>query len=799
MTRKLKILILRLLIIISVAVLLFWGFFKLFSPKKPLEERFIQSYQSRMKPLDVSELNVILITIDTLRADHLECYGYPDVETPNINRLAQDGTRFKYETIQVPLTFPSHSTIMTGTYPLYHGVRDNGGFYLDDKHITLAEVLKQQDYATAAFVAAFVLDSRWGLDQGFDYYYDNFDLTKYKKVSLDAVQRRGDEVLAEVYKWLEKNSKEKFFTWIHLYDPHTPYDPPEPYHELYKPVREKPFRLYDGEIAYVDQLMGEFLDYLEEKKLLDKTVIIFTSDHGESLGQHKENAHGFFIYEAATRVPLIMRFPQKKFASKVIQQRVRSVDIMPTILNFVGQKPPETVQGKSLLPLILGDDKLEEEGAYSETYWPNYHYGWSPLKSLIKGSYKFIDAPKPELYNVFEDPMEKVNLVNLQASLAHQMKRELDALIEKYSAEGIEDMGPQPIDHDSLVKLQALGYVGGFRASLRQKGERLADPKDKIELYNEIKLAQFLVSEEKFDKAEKKIRNVLSKDPSVLEALYILGNIYFRQHEYEKAIEEYKKALAIKSDYYEAILGLATTYKQMGKIEEAIVGLKHLMELDPKDTKPLLHLADIYIEKDELDLAQNYLESAVALNPDSPVFHNKLGAIYLKKKMYDLAEKEIRKALSFERHIPLQNAHFNLALLHEARGKINLAIAEYRKEQEVSPYNYKPDFNLGLLYLKLRKIEEAIKEFNNCIEKKENFAPPYIFLAKAYMDNNQELHRAVELALKGLKLNPDKETTILGHLVLADLYNRLGNYNQSQYHLDQAKQLERTPSLFKEE
>ena len=188
-----------------------------------------RSYKSLMEPLNIDEMNIVLFTIDTLRADHLECYGYNNVKTPQINRLAEEGILFEHNIVQAPLTLLSHSSIFTGTYPLYHGIRDNGGFCLDESHITLAEELKSRGYTTGAFVAAFVLDSRWGLDQGFDFYYDNFDLTKYKKVSLDAVQRRGDEVLVEAYKWFEMNNQGKFFAWIHLYDPHTPYDPPEPY------------------------------------------------------------------------------------------------------------------------------------------------------------------------------------------------------------------------------------------------------------------------------------------------------------------------------------------------------------------------------------------------------------------------------------------------------------------------------------------------------------------------------------------------------------------------------------------
>jgi len=762
--------------------------------KKESYTQIFESFQSLMEPVRIDQMNIILFTIDTLRADHLECYGYDKVKSPQINRLANEGILFEHNIVQAPLTLPSHSSILTGTYPLHHGIRDNGGFYLDENHLTLAESLKNKGYATGAFVAAFVLDSRWGLDQGFDYYYDNFDLTKYKKVSLDSVQRRGDEVLAEVYKWVENQSQQKFFAWIHLYDPHTPYEPPEPYKTEYKGSH---FGLYDGEIAYVDQLMGEFRDFMEEKNLFDKTLIIFTSDHGESLGEHKESAHGFFIYDSDIRVPLVMRFPEGKFAGHLISNQVRSIDIMPTVLHLLGNEIPESVQGKSLLSLIVEDKAQDELLAYSETYWPRYHYGWSELKSLRKGQYKFIDAPQPELYDINEDPGEVNNLVNEKASLGHEMKRELLGLIEEYAIEGIEDVGPRKIDNDSLVKLQALGYIGSFHSKAKEKGGKLADPKDKIELYNEIKLSQFLVAEEKMDEAEKKIKDVLGKDPSVLEARYILGNIYSKQEKYNEAIEEFRKALEVDPDYYEAIFGMAITYKKAGMFDEAIVGFKRIVEMDPKDTKSFLHLGDIYHEKGQLEEAKNYLKSGIEINPEAPVFHNKLGAVYLKLNMYEEAEKEIRKALSIERSIPLQNAHFNMALLHEARGEIDQAILEYKREQEISPFNFMPDFNLGLLYTKSKELDKAIKELESCIEKNEEYGAAYVFLAKTYMDAGKALDEAENLAKKGLTLKPDLRTTILAHFVLADIYSRLGRANESRWHVETARELQKSLSYEK--
>lgn len=791
MAKKTRILIICLIVAAAVGLLIF---VLIIQPKlkQETQDQSLKDYQSAMKNMDLSKMNIILFTIDTLRADHLECYGYSKVKTPNINKLASEGIRFEHDNAQVPLTFPAHSSIFTGTYPLYHGMRDNGGFYLDESQITLAEVLKEAGYSTGAFIGAFVLDSRWGLDQGFDYYYDNFDLTKYKKISLDAVQRRGDEVLEEAYKWIEKNQDQKFFAWIHLYDPHTPYDPPEPYKTQFEGGR---YSLYDGEIAYVDQLIGEFRDFMEQRKLFENTLIVVTGDHGESLGEHKESAHGFFIYDAAVHVPLILRYPEKKLGGRVISNQVKNIDIMPTVLDSTGHISPKSVQGQSLLPLILGKSEPEDEQpSYSETYWPRYHYGWSELKSLRKGSFKFIDAPKPELYNTLEDPGEQNNLINQKTSQAYQMKRELTALIEKYSAEGIEEAGPQKIDNDSLIKLQALGYIGSFRGSKKLQGEKLADPKDKIELYNEIKIAQFLVTEEKMAEAEQKINDVLDKDPSVLEARLILGNIYAKQNKYKEAIAEFSKALEVDPDFYDAIFGIAQAYKASGKTEEAIVGFKRLITLDPKDTKPFLHLGDIYEEKGQEDEAISYLESAADLDPEAPVFHSKLGALYLKKNMLDRAEQEIQKALSIERHIPLLNAHFNMALLHEARGEFELAVQEYKKEQKTSPFNYKPDFNLGLFYANRGEPDKAIPEFRSALEKNSEVASAYVFLAKACMDTGRDLNEAASQAQKGLSLKPDLKTAVFAHFVLADIYNRLGRYREAQEQANIAKDLQKSLS-----
>jgi len=731
---------------------------------------------------------MVILTIDTLRADHLECYGYDKVKTPHINQLAAEGILFEQFITAAPLTLPAHCSLFTGTYPLFHGVRDNGGFYLDQKNITLAEVLKEKGYRTAAFIGAFVLDSRWGLDQGFDYYFDNFDLTKYKRISLDAVQRRGDEVLKEACGWIEANKENKFMAWLHFYDPHTPYDPPEPYKSQFQ---GRPYGLYDGEIAYVDQLVGEFLDFMKKQDLLEKTLLIFTADHGESLGEHRESAHGFFIYDAVLRIPLIIRFPSPSpHSSRRVSTQAQNIDIMPTVLDLLGVNVPSAVQGKSLRRLLQGQEKSTRP-AYSETFYPRYHYGWSELQAVRQGGFKFIAAPRPELYDLVHDPRENHNLWESKGSLGRKMQRELEKIIKQYTNREATAAVIPNIDQESLLKLQTLGYIGAFHNLTKDKpGRTLADPKDRIELYNEIKLTQFLVSEEKFAAAEKKIQAVLSKDPSILEARYLLGYLLAKQKRYAEAIKEFQAALDVDPEYYEAILGLAMAYKENNQAEEAILGFKRLLDLDPKDTKPYIHLADIYQDRGENETALHLLKEAVAIEPESRYLRNRLGAAYLSLKMYAEAEKEIKLALSMERSQPLLNAHFNLALLHEARGEMDQAVEEYRKEQEISPYNFRPDFNLGLLWAKKKEFDLAEKELRSCLRKNEEYGPAYIFLAKVVMDRGANLYEAEKLALRGLELKLDRPTQILGHFLLADIYNRFRLPAKANFHLEKARQLQ---------
>src|SRR5260221_104279 len=426
--------------------------------------------------------NLLLVSIDTLRADHLGCYGYAAARPPTLDALAASGLRFAQATTVMPLTLPAHSSLLTGTFPAHHGVRDNGGFYLGDQETTLAEVLREKGYRTGGFVGAFVLDSRWGIAQGFERYFDDFDLSRYEGVGMDAVQRRGDEVVAKALEWLAAERERPFFAWVHLYDPHTPYDPPEPYRSQFPATLEG---AYDGEIAWSDALVGRLLAALREDGRLESTVLVVVGDHGESLGEHREQTHGFFVYDATVHIPMIMAGP--RVPARAVAEQVRIVDVMPTALDLLGVPVPKAVQGKSLLPLARG----ESLGllAVSESWYPRYHYGWSELKALRDGRYKLIDAPRRELYDLARDGGELADGAAADPARSDALAKALrDTLAGLTSASAAK--GPQSIDPEAEERLQALGYLGGGGSRRNLEERPRGDPKGKIGLSKLLKPAR---------------------------------------------------------------------------------------------------------------------------------------------------------------------------------------------------------------------------------------------------------------------------------------------------------------------
>jgi arylsulfatase A-like enzyme/Tfp pilus assembly protein PilF len=704
------------------------------------------------------DLNVVVLTLDTQRADRLGCYGYAGAATPNLDALAREGVLFEQATATVPITLPSHASIFTGLIPPRHGVHDNGGFFLEESKVTLARRLREAGWATGAFVAAWVLDSRWGLSQGFDTYADHFDLSQSKVESSGSVQKRGGEVMDEALAWLETVRAKKFFAWVHLYDPHTPYDPPEPYRSRYAG------RLYDGEVAYTDAVVGRLITWLRGAGLYERTLIVVVGDHGESLGEHGESTHTFFIYDATTHVPLVVRTPWGDRGRSRAQ--VSTVDLMPTVLDLVGLAPQPDVDGRSLARVLLDPAADPGHVAYSETYFPRYHFGWQHLRALRDGKHKFIEAPRPELYDLARDPREATNVYKAFSRRGEELRRALDAL----AGSGAQT-APQKkeLDPDTLQRLAALGYVGSS-ADVDPQAV-LADPKDKIGLFNRMGAAKAKAANEKYDEAVAEMRAVTAEDPQIVDAYVFIGNWLRRLERYDEAVEAFRQGLAIKPDNELALGNLATLYRVLGRHEAALEGYRSVLKIEPRNPPTWYQLATLYLDLGRSREAEATFRKALEHNPKMGAAYNALGALAYGRGELAEAERLIRKGLELEPEV--RTGRFNLARLLEGRGDVAGAERLYREELAVFADEGRARFNLAQLLRQRGDRAGYLAELRASTEHAPEFGPAYFFLAREQLGAG-DLDAAERTARRGLEVDRHSEIAPLGHFVLADVLNRRG-------------------------
>ena len=645
--------------------------------------------------------------------------------------------------------------------------------------------MKENGYQTGGFIAAFVLDARWGLDQGFDRYFDDFDFKEFETIALDTVQRRGGVVVEEALGWMDEVKDDRFFAWLHFYDVHTPWEPPEPFLSRYQGYRGS---RYDGEIAYVDSLVGKLFDWLERNDLEDETIVVFIGDHGESLGQHEENTHGFFIYDTTMRVPFIIQAPYRQIErGRRVESQVRTIDLMPTLLELVGIEAPEPVQGTSLVPLATGEEDELELYAYGESFYPRNHYGWSELKSIRNASFHFIDAPRPELFDVRADPLQQNNLASQRAATVSRLKTELDRLVEELGIEGIDEQGPVTLDAETQQQLAALGYLGGPAKVNVDPDRPLADPKDKIQLFNLIKEAGSDSSQDRIADAMEKIERVLREDPDILEAHNIMGHLLTKEGDLEKALVAYQDALARDPEYKPALFGLALTYTELGRSSDAEAGFRRVIDLDPRDNRAHFMLAQIHADRSEFEEALELLGKAADLGSERAPLHNLMARCYIGLKELDRAEEKVRRAL--EINPELAPAYYNLAIIFEERGDVPAAIDAYIKDVEIAPKDYKAHFNLAKLYGQTGRPRKMKEHFETAIESNDEFAIGHLYLAKFYLDTGN-LERAHELASKGIELGPAPAMAPFGHFILADIYNRQGRTDDAERELRTAQRLQ---------
>jgi len=529
------------------------------------------SAQVRTKP---SPPNVFLITIDTLRADHVHCYGYEKIKTPALDALAADGVRFSQAFTPSPITNTSHTTILTGLLPSSHGVTDFA-IPLASSHATWAELLKGKGYHTGAFIGAVILDAKSlapGLDRGFDF-YDNFPEHSESKSRWGRVERRGMDVVQHAETWLTAHPAGPRFVWVHVYDPHDPYEPPAPYSEIYKD------RLYDGEIAYADSALGNFIQYLKKSAWYENSVIIVVGDHGEGLGEHHEETHGIFLYDSTTHVPLIVKLPRQRNAGKVIEAQVRTLDILPTALDLAGVAASGVLDGKSLTPYFSGD--TSDRVAIGETDYP-LRFGWAPLRSVRSEGLKFIQAPRPELYDLHADPEELKN---------------------KY----------QPED-PTIQKLKSLLPV---KDSDNKAAQSLPDPKDNIEEQNLLHQAMIASDDNRTSDARAALEKALELDPKSPTALRQLGELEFQAGEYAKAAGHLKRAREVRPDDATAAFLQGEALQKTGDLAGARDALEQSLKLVPGQFEARLLLSQTYLKLNDAKAAEDQAEAALLVQPEN--------------------------------------------------------------------------------------------------------------------------------------------------------------------------------------
>jgi choline-sulfatase len=637
---------------------------------------------------------IILISVDTLRADRVGCYGSTGVATPQIDRFAAGGTLFSQVNSQVPLTLPSHVSTLTSTYPFVNGIEDNGE-RLAPSATTLAAVLKAHGFRTAAFVGGFVLDRRFGLDRGFDVYDSPFHSTRQAGADPGDIKRFGQEVTGAAARWLERNSDHPFFLFVHLYDLHTPYALP--------PSERGRGSGYDAELGYVDDVLGEFWNELERLGLTSRALIVFTSDHGESLGDHGEGTHGYFIYQSTLRVPLIIHWPKEsRSIAPRIDEPVSLLDVAPTVLQFAGVARPPEFEGRSLMSLITGfrtpgEKAATQEDIYSESLYGHRHFGTSALRALRIGRYKYVEAPRPEFYDLVRDSAEKENLFSSRKATALSFRERLLALQARFRPGHPADSVAGVLSPDAVERLRALGYVAG--AARESRSDSNVDPKDRINDYEEYGRAFTLAADGDLKGANARLEQLLEKDPALLDVRASRGLNQQKLGLHTEAAENFRMVLKQDPLNLLAHFDLGVSEYALGQPDDAVKELDATLALAPYYVRAEELLANIWLQKKDYDRARARLNHLLTVDPDNYAAHYNLGALDILDGNRQDGERHLRAAIEID---PLSaEAHNALGSLYLRSGSLEQASAEFAEAIRLDSRLASAHYNLGMIYRQL--------------------------------------------------------------------------------------------------
>ena len=651
-------------------------------------------------------LDVLLITIDTLRADALGCYGNTSVETPWIDRLAAGGVRFDQVHAQNVVTLPSHANILSGRYPLEHGVRDNSGFRFPAGVETLATILKRAGYATGAFVSAFPLDSRFGLDRGFDVYDDRLGDPEARAAFL-MPERAGPRTVEEARKWRAAQGTARTFTWIHLYEPHFPYVPPEPFASRYAASP------YHGEVAYTDSLLGPVLEPLLRAGKDGRTLVVLTSDHGEGLGEHGEKTHGIFAYDTTLRVPLVLYAP-RLFEPRAPRERVRHVDILPTVLDALGLEVPKDATGRSLLALASGRGAAPAP-SYFEALSSSVNRGWAPLTGLARDRFKYIDLPIPELYDLEADPHETKNIAATETRTLEEIRAQLARLrdADHGIARGQED-------GETRERLRSLGYASATAPAKARYTEE-DDPKRLIGLDTAIQDVVTLYQGGDVEAALARVKEVLVQRPDMPLALGHLAYLQRQSGDLAGAVATLKRAIALNPEDTDTAALLGAYLNESGRAREAAAVLAVYAERKDPDLDVLMARGAALAQIDRTQEAIATFDRALAIDPSNAVAKANLGTVSLGIRDYARARALLEESLALDPDVSL--AHNALGVIAAETGHPDEAIAHWKRAVELNPREWDTLFNLGKLLRRQGREAEARPYIDRFIET----APPALY------------------------------------------------------------------------
>jgi arylsulfatase A-like enzyme/Tfp pilus assembly protein PilF len=674
-----------------------------------------------------------VISVDTLRADRLPAYGYRAVETPHVDALRRDGVLFENAYSNVPLTLPSHAALFTGLLPPANGVRDNLGYRLGEGPATLAGFLKTHGYTTGGAVSSIVLARTTGIARGFDFYDDDVEPTTINQ-SLGRVQRDGAEAARRLAAWVGETGERPFFAFLHLYEPHSPYEPPEPYKSRYA-------QPYDGEVARADEIVGDFLSPLRDRGLYDRSLIVFLSDHGEGLMDHGEQEHGVLLYRATLHVPLIVKLPKSERKGSTVRTPVSLVDVFPTIARLLALEPPGGIAGRPLPELVSGKDEPSRR-IYAETFFPRLHLGWSDLASLIDERYHYIEAPRPELYDILADPQEKRDLSAGLPPAFRSMRLELARMPRPLKPPGSSDP-------EQVKKLAALGYISAGSAALDEKN--LPDPKDRVAAVEAVKTGFGHLQANRFSEAAAVLRAVLDENPRMTDVWQMLAKAYTRLGRDEEAHRALLEAAKLSPGSPEVLLGLSEFYFETGRYPEA----RRHAELARDAGAPNAHenLARIALAEKDLATAEREANAALSAYPDRKLARAILARV--KRERGDLpgalAQLDLAARQTTGARVPSLN--FLRADILARMGRESEAEAGFRREIAEFPHVTAAWTGLALLYASQGREEPARRTLEELLRRVQT--PEAYFAATRTYEVLGDPRAAAAVRARGRRLFPD--------------------------------------------